>query len=285
MVDRRRFLTGIVSASTLAIAGCSSEDIESGDDEESTPSEGPEEVVRNYFSAINRADAESANSYLHPDSPITSTEELVSGVEQGAEIDLSEVEVTQKNEQVAYVDVVLTSRIERSSQETSGTFTLQIHDDQWKIYDDEEPEVDGESRENYRLRIEEVVGSATDDGAIDSIEIVLRLNGGSEPVNVENATFIIESENSRAEISGERSTSGVEYRSGQSLSDGETTLREQDEILIAELDLTETSVSNFEPNQQPEVLIQFQDIFISMKGLTIPDRLEGGSSYLIDDYN
>ena len=59
MQDRRRFLTGIATVTTIAIAGCSSEPV---------PGDGPEAAVEQYFTAVENDDEEAANEVLHPES-------------------------------------------------------------------------------------------------------------------------------------------------------------------------------------------------------------------------
>ena len=59
MVSRRQFITGCVTASTVAIAGCSSTPQTGG---------GPEAAVEQYFTAAQNGDIESANEVLHSES-------------------------------------------------------------------------------------------------------------------------------------------------------------------------------------------------------------------------
>lgn len=59
MVDRRQFLTGVATASAVAIAGCSGGPLSGG---------GPEAAVEQYLTAAQNGDVESANEVLHPES-------------------------------------------------------------------------------------------------------------------------------------------------------------------------------------------------------------------------
>jgi hypothetical protein len=131
------------------------------------------------------------------------------------------------------------------------------------------------------VQIGRVVGNATDDGKIDSLRISLRPAAGSDPVNIANTTFIIEMENSITEVSGDTSTPGVEYTQVQSLSDGETTLSDGEDLLVAELDLTEAGVNTFEKNQQGKITIEIPDGISSEKEFNTPRRIDGGESYLM----
>jgi len=329
MVERRRFISGFLTAGTVTIAGCTGGDISDSSGGLQNDQSGPEAAVEQFATAVLvNGNPTVANEVVHPESPDRPIEQA--DVSSSSDITVSDLRqispqtVVELNAEasggasdeeiqrsVSTLNEEITSLVDNAGAEDHAFVIVTVDEDgdqaqnlisvvqdngDWLIYhapsriasaphsvgeQQAQTQAEQERETDQGLRISDVAGSATDDGAIDSIEIKLLLKADSEPVNVENATFIIESENSRAEISGERSTSGVEYRSGQSLSDGETTLREQDDLLIAELDLTETSVSNFEANQQPTVTIELPDGTVSETGLNIPNRVEGGSSYIL----
>ena len=58
MANRRQVLAGVATASTIAVAGCSSVAL-TGDD--------PEDVAEQYFTAGKDGDVETANEVLHPE--------------------------------------------------------------------------------------------------------------------------------------------------------------------------------------------------------------------------
>jgi len=60
MANRRTFLASIGTAGTIAVAGCSSIPL-IGD--------GPEDVVEQFYTAVQNGDVESANEVFHPESP------------------------------------------------------------------------------------------------------------------------------------------------------------------------------------------------------------------------
>jgi len=60
MANRRQFITGVAVTSTVTIAGCSSQ---------LTTQKDPEEVVEQYYTALQNGDTESANEVLHPEHP------------------------------------------------------------------------------------------------------------------------------------------------------------------------------------------------------------------------
>ena len=64
MVDRRQFIMGVATVSTVPLAGC-------GDDEGRTA----EDAVEQYYTAANDGDVESANEVIHPEAGLYPVEE------------------------------------------------------------------------------------------------------------------------------------------------------------------------------------------------------------------
>ena len=151
MADRRQFITGVATVGTVTITGCMDDTEEMGentdessvsdddndsatDGEEDNPSEGPREAVRNYLTASDRGDTEAANSYVHPDGDLR--EELVEQfAKDSAEYELSDIELAERNEQDARVETEIVTTTEDESQTVPSVFFLQLHNDQWKIVD------------------------------------------------------------------------------------------------------------------------------------------------------
>jgi len=67
MESRRQFLIGVTIISTTTIAGCSSNDDVTAERE--TEATDPQEVVKQMGTAVAEGDYESANEFIHPDSP------------------------------------------------------------------------------------------------------------------------------------------------------------------------------------------------------------------------
>ena len=156
MADRRQFITGVATVGTVTIAGCLNDTDESSVSDDETDEmddisrEGPVEVVRNYFSAIDRGDAEAANSYLHPDGELR--EELVEQLaEDSAEYELGEVELAERNEQDARVETEIVTTTEEESVTAHSVFFLQLHNDQWKIFDQFSGEEVGDDANGLRV--------------------------------------------------------------------------------------------------------------------------------------
>lgn len=81
MVCRRQFLTGVATASTVAVAGCSSVPFIGG---------GPEGAAEQFFTAAQNGDVEAANGVVHPESSSYPVEE--SDLEDA---DVTVTEITQ----------------------------------------------------------------------------------------------------------------------------------------------------------------------------------------------
>lgn len=107
MIDRRGILKGVGTVSTVAIAGCSQASEINIVGGEPRP-EGPEAVVKHYFTAIQNEDVEAANEVFYPESPAypldesdISYDEEITAINEVEERSIREVaqSVVEDNEQ------------------------------------------------------------------------------------------------------------------------------------------------------------------------------------------
>ena len=138
------------------------------------------------------------------------------------------------------------------------------------------------------LRITDVIGTANTSGGTTEIETIkakIRLASGADSVDMNETSYTIATmgdTNAAAVVSGNESTTGLSYNQSQGLADGETTLTDQSQVIIATFNLTAISDVN--------TLAADDSISISLEapagGRTItekkaPGQLEDGGSYVL----
>jgi len=138
------------------------------------------------------------------------------------------------------------------------------------------------------LRITDVIGTANESGGnteIEELQLKIRLASGADAVEMNETSYTIATKgdtNAATVISGNESTTGLSYNQSQGLADGETILSDQDQVIIAEIDLTEIDGIN--------TLAAGDSVSISVEapagGRTVtekraPGRLDDGSSYVL----
>lgn len=336
MKDRRRFISGIVTASIVSIAGCAGSDIGDIPGDLQSDRTKPEAVVEQFTTARFNGNIQTANELLHPESPMapipqdeggSSAEITISNIRQispqklvelnaeasgGATQEEMQNRVSSLNESIDsllasaggenHAFVLLTAKA--NEQEAQILVSVVEDSKDWLIYQfpsqiasapnsvppgvrlsqeqqtGEEVTAEGEKH----VRIIDVYGSATNDGEINSLTPILALRRRSDPVNLENSSILISTQNSTAEISGDSSTSGLVYagfRYEETLPAGETTLRDIDDVIAVTLDLTEIDgVTPFKPNQEATIGIEFPDSATSYREVTAPEGIDAGATYV-----
>ena len=138
------------------------------------------------------------------------------------------------------------------------------------------------------LRITDVIGTANKSGGstkIETLEVKIRLASGADSVEMNETSYTIATmgdTNAATVVSGNESTTGVSYNQSQGLADGETTLTDGSQVIIAKFDLTQIDELN--------TLAADDSVSISVEapagGRTVvekqaPGQLEDGSSYVL----
>jgi flagellin-like protein len=138
------------------------------------------------------------------------------------------------------------------------------------------------------LRITDVIGTANKSGGsteIETLEVKIRLASGADSVEMNETSYTIATmgdTNAATVVSGNESTTGVSYNQSQGLADGETTLTDGSQVIIAKFDLMQIDELN--------TLAADDSVSISVEapagGRTVvekqaPGQLEDGSSYVL----
>jgi flagellin FlaB len=138
------------------------------------------------------------------------------------------------------------------------------------------------------LRITDVIGTANESGGtteIETLEIKVRLASGADAVEMNETSYTIATmgdTNAATVVSGNESTTGLSYNQSQGLADGETTLSDQDQVIIAKLDLTEIDeINTLAADDSVSISIEAPAGGRTVTEKQAPGQLEDGSSYVL----
>ena len=145
------------------------------------------------------------------------------------------------------------------------------------------------------VQIQEVVGSDTGDyfgtasstnGEINLLNVSVRLASGSDPINMSQASYTISSPRGNATvISGNKNTAPINHTAVQSLdgpNDKTSVLREQEDLLLVQIDLAE--VDGIEPlkeTQRVKLIAQSPAGGQSFAELKTPRNIKEGGSFIL----
>jgi len=136
------------------------------------------------------------------------------------------------------------------------------------------------------IQIGEVVGkdTGTASGALDRINVSLRLASGSDPINVSQASYTISSPSGNATvISGNDATGPVSHFRIQGMdSEDGSVLKDQEDLLISQINLEDAS--NIEPLEESEsvkLIIQAPAGGQTHVELKTPRNIENGDRYIL----
>jgi len=136
------------------------------------------------------------------------------------------------------------------------------------------------------IQIQEVIGSSSgsDNQSIEKINASLRLASGSDPINVSQISYTISSPTGNATVvNGHNYTNdNLEYYTAQGLEDNTLTLKDQEDLMIAELNLTDQSgIEPLEEAQKISLIAQAPAGGQTYKQLKTPRNIESESSYIL----
>jgi hypothetical protein len=126
-MDRRRFLTGTIAATTAATAGC----LGILDDGGSSRSE-PESTVVEFYAAIDEGDAERARELLHDESP--EAENMALSGFGDVDLSIESTELVEESESRATVEYTLVIESSGGSEEVTNEHELRKQDGEWRIW-------------------------------------------------------------------------------------------------------------------------------------------------------
>lgn len=127
--SRRQFVGGAAGAAAVGmagLAGCSGFLGGGGG--------GPKDAIRDYVSAANDADAETANGLLHPDGNVAELSQQELAVFEAADLSIDSMEVLEETEERADVEVTLTISGGGMDETSTGQWDVRTHDGEWRIY-------------------------------------------------------------------------------------------------------------------------------------------------------
>lgn len=123
-------VTVAIAGLTVAIAGYGS----SGSDD-------PEDVVENYFNAIDDGDMDEMESLVHSDSPIqdgfAEDNELNKGFLEGLDITVEDTELVEEDDDTAIVEAETTVVFFGEEVTEVSEVELRTEDGDWRIWDEE----------------------------------------------------------------------------------------------------------------------------------------------------
>ena len=139
-------------------------------------------------------------------------------------------------------------------------------------------------RLRLNTRRSELFPGGTVGGALDRINVSLRLASGSDPINVSQASYTISSPSGNTTvISGNDATDPVSHFRIQGMdSEDGSVLKDQEDLLISQIDLD--AASNIEPLEESEsvkLIIQAPaggQIHVELK---TPRNIEDGDRYIL----
>ena len=134
------------------------------------------------------------------------------------------------------------------------------------------------------VQIDQVIGEDnTSDGTIDVLNTSVRLASGSDPVNLSEVSYTVETNGSASVINGNnRTNDAVSLFQEQSLEDGTSILSEQNDLMVVQFDLTKTSkLDPLGESDKITLVAQAPAGGSTYKQLQAPRRIKDGNSYIL----
>ena len=138
------------------------------------------------------------------------------------------------------------------------------------------------------LRITDIIGTANTSGGtteIETLEAKIRLASGADSVEMNETSYTIATmgdTNAATVVSGNESTTGISYNQSQGLAAGETTLTDQDQVIIAKFDLTNISeVNTLAADDRVSISIEAPAGGRTVTEKQAPGQLNDGGSYVL----
>lgn len=139
------------------------------------------------------------------------------------------------------------------------------------------------------LQINQILGTAnTSSGTtkIENLRAPISLGPGADSVEMNETSYIIETKgdtNAATVISGNESTTGLSYNQSQGLDDGETTLTDQSQIIIAKFDLTQIDeINTLSAGDRVSITVRAPAGGRTLAEKQAPGDLKDGSSYQLE---
>ena len=144
------------------------------------------------------------------------------------------------------------------------------------------------------IQVGEVVGTASDQANITTLNLTVRLASGSDPINISKASYTVSTNGNASVVSGNPVDSNVvtnltgkqgtvegETRDGDG-DDDEMILAEQQDLIIVTMNLTKDNrLEPLEDNGKLQIIAQAPAGGNTYKSLTAPRRISEGDSYIL----
>ncbi|MFQ3475859.1 flagellin [Halonotius sp. F2-221B] len=134
------------------------------------------------------------------------------------------------------------------------------------------------------FQIGKVVGSeTTGNNKLDVLNVSARLSSGSDPINVSEASYTIETGGNATVVDGNANTNdGIELLPVQSLTDNTQVLSEQDDLMVVQFTLTNlTDVNQLAESESITIVAQAPAGGSTYKQIQAPRRIENSNSYIL----
>ena len=136
------------------------------------------------------------------------------------------------------------------------------------------------------IQLGEVIGKdALNGGNISQINASLRLASGSDPIDLNKTSYTISSPAGTATVVNGNSTANTDltYFNQQGLSSSdENVLRDQEDLIVAQLDLDgQSGIDPLEESESIELIVQAPAGGQTYKELKTPRNIENGDSYIL----
>jgi flagellin-like protein len=136
------------------------------------------------------------------------------------------------------------------------------------------------------VQIGEVVGyDKNGNSAITDLNASVRLASGSDPVNVSQASYTISSPTGNATVvNGNENVNSdtISHYQQQGLDDGESVLKDQEDLLIVGIDLVEEGgIEPLNESETVQLIIQSPAGGQTYKELKTPRNIDSGASYIL----
>jgi len=135
------------------------------------------------------------------------------------------------------------------------------------------------------IQIKNALGEeTTNSGKVDVLNVSMRLNPGSDAINLSRASYTLEIDGNATVVNGnDAESSGLSYHAIQGLDGSEnTTLADQNDLINARFDLTEIQgVSELDEKTKVRFVTIAPDGGTTYKEFRAPNMIVNGESYIL----
>ena len=133
------------------------------------------------------------------------------------------------------------------------------------------------------VQIGEIVGYSDSNEEITEVNVTMRLASGSDPINLSQNSYTISSPVGEASVlSGNTNEDHVEFYQKQSLESSTKVLKDQEDLMVVNLNLTNASgISPLIEAEQYSLITQAPAGGQTFKQVKTPRNIESDSSYIL----